>query len=88
MISAVPRRRAWREDSSHKRRNKDTHPHAHWMEVCKRSTVLVTSPRGAPTDVSCSNWRVGRCTAMCSWTGWKIRLFNLPAAVLLSCDAP
>ena len=29
MISAVPRRRAWREDSSHKRRmsrNKDTHP--------------------------------------------------------------
>lgn len=26
MISAVPRRRAWREDSSHKRGNKDTHP--------------------------------------------------------------
>lgn len=32
MISAVPRRRAWREDSSHKRRNKDTH-HAHWITV-------------------------------------------------------
>ena len=25
MISAVPRRRAWREDSSHKRRNKVRH---------------------------------------------------------------